>query len=461
MKLILKDEFALRGWLNYPHALVFYPTGEITILNDLQFQSLTFCDGITDIDSVYVLNSHREQIKKYLDKGIVKKCDSNEEIKDYQRYKEYNCQYIKHAHWAITRNCNYLCKHCYMSSPGVKHTELSYEQCERVISQLEKCGILSVSLTGGEPLLRTDFLKIINTLIDKKINLRSVYTNGSLINSKLLDELDKLNIKPAFSISFDGLGHHDWLRGIKGAEKATIKAIKLLHKKGFKIEIEMCLHKNNADTIESTVDFLAGLGVESIKINQATESGEWVKEGTKYSLTVKEVYDLYLDYIPKFFKKGSPVTLQLGGFFYCEKNGKIFNIPAVRFSGKESCLSDSVCSHAKNIMYINPDGQILPCVSLDGMKLNQEKIFITEMELSDALTHSDYLSLINLNLQEFLSFNKKCNNCEHKLVCGGGCRGLGAMKKGEYFDNDSTACIFFKNDYLNKIKKCVSDFVEI
>ena len=66
---------------------------------------------------------------------------------------------------------------------------------------------------------------------------------------KLLDQLEKRDMKPEFSISYDGLGLHDWLRGVKGTEGMAIRAFDLLHQSGFPIGIEMCIHKLNKDTL--------------------------------------------------------------------------------------------------------------------------------------------------------------------------------------------------------------------
>ncbi|MFR7952923.1 MAG: hypothetical protein ACLU4P_05255 [Ruminococcus sp.] len=44
-------------------------------------------------------------------------------------------------------------------------------------------------------------------------------TNGYFLRQGVLDQMKERGIRPLMKISFDGIGHHDWLRGRKGAEE--------------------------------------------------------------------------------------------------------------------------------------------------------------------------------------------------------------------------------------------------
>ncbi len=452
----LKNEVLLRGWEQLPHCVYIKTINNICILNKIYFNILLLCDGKTDVDSLYILDNQRKIIKNFEKLGIIEQCEKNDTITEKQKYKLYPCRYIKQAHWSITGKCNYLCKHCYLSAPGAKFGELSHEVCMDIIDQLAECGIMNVSLTGGEPLVRNDFMEIVDALLSKDININQIYSNGALVNENLLNELEKRGIKPQFSISFDGIGWHDWLRGIDGAEEKAINAFKLLKKHGFSIDVEMCLHKNNMHTLEDTVNLLSELGVESLKTNPVQETGDWTNENGKYNLTTEELYDIYLDYIPKFLRAGSPLNLHLGGFFLCNKGKKDYIIPSVRFDNTEKTCSHALCGHARNVMYIAPDGQLLPCIPLAGHNINGKKTFVTDMPLREALSHSDYLSIIETKISTLFEKNKKCSSCEYKYQCGGGCRAQALLYSNDYFGCDNAACTIFHNGYIDKIREAVS-----
>lgn len=448
----LNDNYALRKWTDTPYALCNLEFGETLFLGDIQFQALSFCDGRTNTNSFYILPIHRKYIDKFKELNIIS--ESDRKLDDYQKLKEFNNEYVHTAHWSITGKCNFKCRHCCMSSPSHKYDELSLDKCLYIIDQLHQCGINNVSLTGGEPLLRKDFLDIIDALIKNRINISHIYTNGSLVDEKLLNEIKNRNLRPIFSLSFDGLCFHDWLRNVTGAEQMAIKAIKLINKYEFPIDVEMCLHRLNSHTLESTINYLASIGVTSLKTNPVGNSGEWIKENGKYDLTYEELYDIYLDYIPKFLNNHSPLSLHLGGFFYCDKGTKDYIIPAEKFDGTVKALDCKLCDHAKKNMYISPDGSILPCFSLSGLEIDN-KTNIIEIPLSSALKDSHYLALVNYKLKDLLDNNETCNNCEHKLTCGGGCRASALISDKNYLGIDKSICTIFKNDYINKIKNTI------
>lgn len=104
-----------------------------------------------------------------------------------------------------------------------------------IIPQLAECGIMNVNLTGGEPLVRDDFLEIVDGLLECR------------------------NIHPEFNMSYDGVGWYDWMRGIPGTEKAVDRAFALCRDMGFPTGAAMCLHRLNMHTIRESVNHLASL----------------------------------------------------------------------------------------------------------------------------------------------------------------------------------------------------------
>lgn len=81
-----------------------------------------------------------------------------EGISKEQKYKKYDSRFIKKVHWSMTGRCNYKCRHCLISAPHAKLGELSHDECMKIIRELASCGIRQLSVTGGEPLARADFL---------------------------------------------------------------------------------------------------------------------------------------------------------------------------------------------------------------------------------------------------------------------------------------------------------------
>ncbi len=452
MPYLLKKNFLLRGWERLPYALIDTRRGSAMFVNDTTFQALSFCDGAFDTGSPILFPIHRQIIAELHQNGVVEESQGGARLQERQKYKKFPCRYISRAHWAITGKCNYRCRHCYISAPDSKYGELSHEQCLDIVRQLSEAGVFGVSLTGGEPLVRPDFLEIVDALLEKSISISQIYSNGALVNEQLLDELDTRSVRPEFSISFDGVGCHDWLRGVAGAEHDALEAFALLRRRGFPIGVEMSLNKQNLHTLEATIQLLADHGVRSVKTSPTTSAGNWLNEQGRYDLEVEELYEAYLDYLPKYRAARAPLSLMLGGFFACQKGSDRFQIPCKRHDGTDRMLRQTVCASARTTMYIGADGRLLPCVPLTGSPAEQEMPSITEMGLVDALSDSRYLRAIDTRLDELLEHNEKCRVCEHRLTCGGGCRAGALFTSGDFLGCDEYTCRFFKDNYEERIK---------
>jgi cyclic pyranopterin phosphate synthase len=86
---------------------------------------------------------------------------------------------------SVTDRCNFRCQYC-MPADGLPWLErdevLSFEEIERLVRLLVRLGIEDVRLTGGEPLVRRDFPRLVAKLapIDGLGDL-SLTTNGYLL----------------------------------------------------------------------------------------------------------------------------------------------------------------------------------------------------------------------------------------------------------------------------------------
>lgn len=90
----------------------------------------------------------------------------------------------------LTFRCNLACIHCYVNLPAAdreaKARELTTDEWFRVIDQCADAGVLWLTLTGGEPLLRPDFCEIYEYAHGKGMVI-SVYTNATLVTEKHIE----------------------------------------------------------------------------------------------------------------------------------------------------------------------------------------------------------------------------------------------------------------------------------
>lgn len=104
---------------------------------------------------------------------------------------------------SITSRCNLHCAGCYSRANNICSDDEAYEQLsaddwEDIFAQAKNLGINFIVLAGGEPLLREDV--VLRACAFPEI-LFPVFTNGTLLNEKYFDLIDKhRNIVPVLSI---------------------------------------------------------------------------------------------------------------------------------------------------------------------------------------------------------------------------------------------------------------------
>jgi GTP 3',8-cyclase len=86
---------------------------------------------------------------------------------------------------SVTDRCNFRCQYCMPADglPWLERSEiLTFEEVERLVRMFVSMGVGDVRLTGGEPLVRRDFPRLVSMLaaIDG-LNDLSVTTNGYLL----------------------------------------------------------------------------------------------------------------------------------------------------------------------------------------------------------------------------------------------------------------------------------------
>jgi GTP 3',8-cyclase len=86
---------------------------------------------------------------------------------------------------SVTDRCNFRCQYC-MPAEGLPWLEreeiLSFEEIERVVRLLAAMGVRDVRLTGGEPLVRRDFPRLVAMLARVEgVEDLSLTTNGYLL----------------------------------------------------------------------------------------------------------------------------------------------------------------------------------------------------------------------------------------------------------------------------------------
>ena len=139
--------------------------------------------------------------------------------------------------------CNLSCKDCYIeSSPrNDRLLYLSHEDVCKYLNEIETSNIncKSIGITGGEPFMNKDIIKIISTCLNKDRELL-ILTNAMqpLQNKKcmLLNFQKNKNLKFRISLDHYTKEKHEKIRGKNSWDK-TINGVIWLHNNNFNISI--------------------------------------------------------------------------------------------------------------------------------------------------------------------------------------------------------------------------------
>ena len=458
---ILNKGFKLRGWKGLPFALT-YPDLRNTEFFDREAYHLVYdLDGRHDIEEDRLTEAQKKLLHKLIEMKIAVPASREERLDPEQEYRNYPGMYKRSVQWSITGRCNYNCRHCFMSAPDYKGEDLSLEQSVRIVNQLADNGVFNVSITGGEPFVNPHFYEILDAMKERGLILETLYSNGKMIDDHLLDELEKRAMRPAFHISFDGLGWHDWLRGEPGAEAEAVRAFQLLKQRGYPISSSLVLHKHNIGDLRKNINFLASLGLRHVKMNVATPSGRWKNE-TEHFITQDEAIEAILEYLPHYFEDGMPINVQLCTFLDINIDSGRMRIPAQKYNGKEGCENGFACGVVKNTMYISPQGRVLPCMTLGGTAIDPQFESILEKDLGEILADSHYRDICLAKMRDSIEHNEKCRTCKYRLMCGAGCRAAGCGETStDYYGIDEDCCSFFLNGWHEKAQEMIDQYSEL
>lgn len=191
---------------------------------------------------------------------------------------------LRYLELQITKRCNLKCKHCFVGESS--NVNLSFHDISRVLKEFEEMQGLRVLITGGEPLLHPEFLKINNFLENLAIR-KILFTNGLLLDDKILSQLKFDEIQ----ISIDGMKRgHETLRG-NGTFERAIDALKKALYKGFDVSVATVIHRENLHEFEELESLLKELRIREWIIDPVTVAGN-LKSNRNLCVTPEETAEI-------------------------------------------------------------------------------------------------------------------------------------------------------------------------
>lgn len=291
----------------------------------------------------------------------------------------------KIASFEITHKCNLNCIHCCIDADNVfgNSKDLTTDEVEIILDKLIEWNPERIMLSGGEPMLRKDFLEILSYLHNRYDGEITVSTNGTLINKNNVKALATYAYQ--VDISLDGVNEETCsiVRG-NGVFDKVVNNIRLLQDTGFKqIAVSMTVADRNEYLEDAFIKLNEELGTKPL-IRMFTSIGRGNKNKKCFSdKTENEMY------IPKKFLKKE-----------YDKN-----------------LGIRSCNAGQREIFIDHRGNVYPCPSFIESKYYMGNILnmkgLSELDTSSTKKIRGCHFLKNYNPGQY----KKCSSCKMKLFC--------------------------------------------
>lgn len=158
-----------------------------------------------------------------------------------------------HGTFELTSRCNFSCKMCYVhgmeNMEQLEAQELTTQEWLDIAAQAKEAGMLFLLLTGGEAMLRRDFISLYEQLCDMGFRM-VINSNGSMLTDEIVRCFEKR--PPArINISLYGASGETYqaLCGVPAYEKVAA-SIHRLREMGISVRVTMMLTTYNCQDME-------------------------------------------------------------------------------------------------------------------------------------------------------------------------------------------------------------------
>lgn len=267
---------------------------------------------------------------------------------------------INYLRLAVTDRCNLRCFYC-MPEEGIhylpKKELLTFEEIERLVRLLASMGISKVRLTGGEPFLRTDLMKLIERIVAMEgVKDLHLTTNG-LLTAPHISELKRLGIA-SVNLSLDTLNRERFKVITRRDEfEKTWKAFQLLMENDIPVKINAVVMENkNTEDIIPLVELTKQFPVSVRFIEEMPFNGE----GSHYA-QLKWTHTE----IVRFIQKTYPDLQREPDPAYSTANH--YRIPGAKGSiGVIAAFTRTFCGTCNRIR-VTAQGELKTCLYDDGV----------------------------------------------------------------------------------------------
>lgn len=314
----------------------------------------------------------------------------------------------------LTHRCPLHCPYC--SNPlelAARNEEMGAEIWERVLTEAAELGVVQIGLSGGEPLLYRDLVRVIRRARAEGI-YSNLITSGVGWTTERAKELRDAGLD-AVQISFQA-DEAELGNSVAGTQAHHLKlqATKVAVAAGFPLGINVVLHRRNIERLPAMITLAASLGAMRIELANTQFYGWAFKNRSALLPTKDQVMEAE----------------------------RIANAEAVRFAGKMQIvyvLPDYYEKRPKpclrgwgaHSLTVNPRGEVLPCQAsncIPGLVFDN----VQNRSLGWIWKESEAFN----RFRGFEWMPEPCRSCPEREKDFGGCRCQAALFTGDAANTD-------------------------
>jgi radical SAM protein with 4Fe4S-binding SPASM domain len=319
--------------------------------------------------------------------------------------------------WEITFACNMRCIHCGTSAGTRRPDELATQEALSLIDELAGLGTRTITLSGGEPLMREDWRQLAERVKQDGISLHMV-TNGYMVTPQIAKDMAELEFDHV-GVSFDGTEKtHNYIRQREDSYERAVKAMDHMRDAGVRFCAVSQVSNINLHELDAMHRTLEDHGCKVWRIQMTTSTGRM--RGRSESILSLENYPKLVDRLLE-LKAHKGVHVDVGeniGYYGC----------------KGTQLNDGMayygCYAGTRIAGVESNGDVKGCLSMP------------EEFVEGNIRSSSFTEIWN-NPNGF-SYNRQftkdtaagaCRDCRYLPLCRGGCATTSVSQTGCRADN--------------------------
>jgi len=356
----------------------------------------------------------------------------------------------------ITHRCNLKCVHCYLGDQQEirehHQDELSTNQVKAIFDEVVDAGMLNMSITGGDPMMRKDFPELYTYLIRKGV-LVTVFSDAVLITDKIIALF--LRYQPrTVEVSVYGATEETYekVTQVKGSYLKFRRGIDKLKENGLRFILKtvlMTVNKHELVAMEALADeydvaFHYDSAIFPCVPHEDNQGNSNLKKGS-----------VLVDF-PEFNMAANPVMDPLGlrvspeeivdiDFSTAQRQDKWLGIYDHE---KDKAFSDKLfqCGAGLTGFHVDPYGLLHPCVITESISYDLKKGSFSEGWAGEMA-----------GMRETVADDEyECNSCEARPICGG-CPGVFELENGSPHKKSAYMCETTQLRYKKLKSLVVSD----